>query len=241
MNFGERLRFLRKELDYSLRKMADELGISFSALGKYERNEHQPDFETLEKIADYFDVSIDWLLGRTQGYEHAIRLIDSAVERMNLEVDLNIPPALLNEMILKNIDESQLSLIPVYGTSNGMLNLSEANIIEYEFKHNQDMPEESFFYIISPDDSMKGSNIVKDSKVLCRRLDMIDIKNLDIGKIYLVSYQNSLYVRRVFVNNQDQITLQAENNQFPPIIINNMSDINIIGHVQSVEFNPNKQ
>ncbi len=240
MNFGERLRFLRKELDYSLRKMADELGISFSALGKYERNEHQPDFETLEKIADYFGVSIDWLLGRTQGYEHAIRLIDSAVDRMNPEVDLNISPALLNEMIIKNIDESQLSLIPVYGTSNGILNLSEANIIQYEFKHNQDMSEESFFYIISPDDSMKGSNIVKDSKVLCRRLDMIDIKNLDIGKIYLVSYQNSLYVRRVFVNNQDQITLQAENNQFPPIIINNMYDINIIGHVQSVEFNPNK-
>ncbi len=104
MNFGERLRFLRNELDYSLRKMADELDISFSALGKYERNEHQPDFETLEKIADYFDVSIDWLLGRTQeGYDHAVRLIDSAVERMNpdSEVDLYIPPAILNEMILK--------------------------------------------------------------------------------------------------------------------------------------------
>lgn len=65
MNFGERLRSLRKDIDYSLRKMADELGISFSALGKYERNEHQPDFDTLEKIAEYFDVSIDWLLGRT--------------------------------------------------------------------------------------------------------------------------------------------------------------------------------
>lgn len=106
MNFGERLRFLRNELDYSLRKMADELDISFSALGKYERNEHQPDFETLEKIADYFDVSIDWLLGRTQeGYDHAVRLIDSAVERMNpdSEVDLYIPPAILNEMILKKI------------------------------------------------------------------------------------------------------------------------------------------
>ncbi|MFJ3386331.1 MULTISPECIES: helix-turn-helix domain-containing protein [unclassified Lysinibacillus] len=65
MNFGERLRSLRKDVDYSLRKMADELGISFSALGKYERNEHQPDFDTLEKIAEYFGVSIDWLLGRT--------------------------------------------------------------------------------------------------------------------------------------------------------------------------------
>lgn len=244
MNFGERLRFLRNELDYSLRKMADELDISFSALGKYERNEHQPDFETLEKIADYFDVSIDWLLGRTQeGYDHAIRIIDNAVEKMdpNSEVELYIPPAILNEMILKNIDESHLSLIPVYGAANGMLNLSESNIIQYEFKHNQDMPEESFFYIISPDDSMKGSNIVKDSKVLCRSLDIVDKKNLEEGKIYLVSYQNSLYIRRVFVNNQDQITLQAENVQFPPILIHNMSDINIIGQVQSVEFNPNEQ
>lgn len=42
MNFGERLRSLRKDIDYSLRRMADELGISFSALGKYERNERQP-------------------------------------------------------------------------------------------------------------------------------------------------------------------------------------------------------
>lgn len=65
MNFGERLRSLRNEREYSLRKMADELDISFSALGKYERNEHQPDFDTLEKIANYFDVSVDWLLGRT--------------------------------------------------------------------------------------------------------------------------------------------------------------------------------
>ncbi len=129
----------------------------------------------------------------------------------------------------------------MYGTTNGILNLSEANIIQYEFKHNKDMPEESFFYIISPDDSMKGSNIVKDSKVLCRRLDMIDKNNLEIGKIYLVSYQNYIYIRRVFVNNQDQITLQAENVQFPPILIHNMSDINIIGQVQTVEINPNEQ
>lgn len=64
MSFGERLRALRLEKNFTLRELSKELDISFSALGKYERNEHQPDFETLEKIADYFNVSIDYLLGR---------------------------------------------------------------------------------------------------------------------------------------------------------------------------------
>lgn len=66
MSFGERLRALRLEKKLTLRELAKELDISFSALGKYERNEHQPDFDTLEKLADYFDVSIDYLLGRTE-------------------------------------------------------------------------------------------------------------------------------------------------------------------------------
>ena len=64
MTFGERLRVLRLEKKLTLRELAKELDISFSALGKYERNERQPDFETLEKLADYFNVSIDYLLGR---------------------------------------------------------------------------------------------------------------------------------------------------------------------------------
>lgn len=65
MSFGDRLRSLRKEKNLTLRELANELGISYSALGKYERNEHQPDFDTLEKIANYFDVRVDWLIGRT--------------------------------------------------------------------------------------------------------------------------------------------------------------------------------
>ncbi|MGE7843769.1 helix-turn-helix domain-containing protein [Lysinibacillus sp. NPDC093712] len=40
--------------------------LLYPALGKYEREERQPVFETLEKLADYFDVSIDYLLGRTE-------------------------------------------------------------------------------------------------------------------------------------------------------------------------------
>ncbi|GIO03019.1 hypothetical protein J5TS2_36870 [Brevibacillus halotolerans] len=65
MSFGERLRSLRNEKKLTLRKLSEELNITYSALGKYERNEREPDFETLEKIASYFGVMIDYLIGRT--------------------------------------------------------------------------------------------------------------------------------------------------------------------------------
>ncbi|KEK12994.1 hypothetical protein EP18_03780 [Lysinibacillus sphaericus] len=65
MAFGKRLRLLRNENNLTLRELEKQTGITYSALGKYERDERQPDFDTLEKLADHFDVSIDWLLART--------------------------------------------------------------------------------------------------------------------------------------------------------------------------------
>lgn len=40
-------------------------GLSESAIGMYERNEREPDFQTLNNIANFFDVSIDYLLARS--------------------------------------------------------------------------------------------------------------------------------------------------------------------------------
>ncbi|MET3657831.1 helix-turn-helix domain-containing protein [Sporosarcina psychrophila] len=65
MTFGARLRQLRNGENLTLRELEDETGISFSALGKYERDEREPDFKTLEILATYFGVMIDWLIGRT--------------------------------------------------------------------------------------------------------------------------------------------------------------------------------
>lgn len=65
MTFGERLRQSRNDKNLTLRELENETGISFSALGKYERGEREPDFKTLEMLATYFGVMIDWLIGRT--------------------------------------------------------------------------------------------------------------------------------------------------------------------------------
>ena len=46
--------------------MAQKLGIAKSTISMYENGNREPDFETLEKIADFFNVDTDYLLGRTE-------------------------------------------------------------------------------------------------------------------------------------------------------------------------------
>ena len=56
------LKALRKSADMTLQELADELGTSNQVLSRYERGERQADYETLAKIARFFNVSIDYLL-----------------------------------------------------------------------------------------------------------------------------------------------------------------------------------
>lgn len=46
-------------------EIAEKLKISRSTIGMYETGAREPDFETLERIADFFNIDIDYLLGRT--------------------------------------------------------------------------------------------------------------------------------------------------------------------------------
>lgn len=62
---AERLIELRKKQKITQQTIADYLGITRPAYTAYERGSRQPDYEILEKIADYYKVSVDYLLGRT--------------------------------------------------------------------------------------------------------------------------------------------------------------------------------
>lgn len=63
--FGQRLAKLRKERNLSQYELAEKMGFSRGQIANYEQGTRQPDFETLLKFADYFGVSTDYLLGRT--------------------------------------------------------------------------------------------------------------------------------------------------------------------------------
>lgn len=65
MIFGQRLKQLRKQKELTLRELESSIGVSFSTLSKYERSEYEPDLKTITKLADFFDVSTDYLMGRT--------------------------------------------------------------------------------------------------------------------------------------------------------------------------------
>jgi len=65
MQFGNVLRLLRQRNNMTQKQLADIFGVSESRIGMYERCQRQPDFEMLEAIADYFNVDMDYLTGRT--------------------------------------------------------------------------------------------------------------------------------------------------------------------------------
>lgn len=60
-----RLHFLRKKKNITQQKLAMDLNISQNTLSRYETHTREADYATLIKIADYFNVSLDYLLERT--------------------------------------------------------------------------------------------------------------------------------------------------------------------------------
>lgn len=68
MAINERLKKLRTARGLSQSETADKLGVGLSSYQKYERDKGSvtPSLEVLVRIADYYDVSVDYLLGRAK-------------------------------------------------------------------------------------------------------------------------------------------------------------------------------
>ena len=64
--FQERLRLCRKQTGLTQEQMAAELQIVFRSYRRYESGETEPTLSSLVKMADYFNVSLDYLAGRTE-------------------------------------------------------------------------------------------------------------------------------------------------------------------------------
>lgn len=62
MSFGKILKRLREERDLKQKYVASKIGIGYNALSYYELDKREPDLETLKKLANFYNVSIDYLL-----------------------------------------------------------------------------------------------------------------------------------------------------------------------------------
>ena len=65
IKFAERLQELRRERHVTQKNMAEFLGIQMRSYQSYEGGDRWPDYEKLVALADYFGVTTDYLLGRS--------------------------------------------------------------------------------------------------------------------------------------------------------------------------------
>ena len=63
---GDRLKLLREEMNITQEELGVFFGFSDATINRYEKGQRQPSTEMLCKIADYFCVSVDYLLGRKE-------------------------------------------------------------------------------------------------------------------------------------------------------------------------------
>ena len=108
---GERLKNLRTEKKLRQLDLADHLGVSRTTYTQYETNASEPDNDTLIRIATFFDVSLDFLLGRTDARKHIVDLPeDYTVDPDKLQVFMRASQTLPEEE-MKKIREYAAMLI----------------------------------------------------------------------------------------------------------------------------------
>lgn len=67
------LRLLREEKGLSQQKLADMLNISQQAIFKYEKTANEPDISTLIRLAEIFEVTVDFLIGNSDSRERNVK------------------------------------------------------------------------------------------------------------------------------------------------------------------------
>lgn len=118
MNFGKRLRQLRKEKGLTQAELAKLLSIGESTVSFYESGKRQPDYETLIRLAEVFNVSVDYLLGRTEHKQGHIS--DAKVKTETIAAHRSDDPmSELPEEARKSLEEFKEFIFRKYGKGSG--------------------------------------------------------------------------------------------------------------------------
>ncbi|MCX2825295.1 helix-turn-helix domain-containing protein [Bacillus pseudomycoides] len=100
---GKKISELRKQQKLSQYELAERLGFSRGKLANYEQGQREPDYDTLKKIADFFEVSTDYLLGRTEKKELFSNPIPNLSEKEKRDIAKDLEKTLEQ---LENSDEA---------------------------------------------------------------------------------------------------------------------------------------
>lgn len=194
--FGKTLKELRTSHNISGAKLSEDLHIHRGTLSNWELGRRTPDPETLLKIANYFNVTVDHLLGNDKD--------DTDV--FNLKGDV---------AFLSKFKGDNMVKVPVLGVIKaGIPMYAEENIIDYEFVHQEELQVgEEYFYLQVRGDSMINAGIPDGSRVLIKSQSFIE-NDGDIMAIRVNSDEATL--KRVY-KQEAGLLLQSENSCYPPM------------------------
>ena len=103
------LRFLREKHSVTQKQLADVIGVSQQSINKYENHNIEPDLQTLMHIADYFNTSVDYLIGYSE-LRHKIEAVSS--------YDLNQQESKFMDSFRKLSPDQQQSILTTIGLFN---------------------------------------------------------------------------------------------------------------------------
>ena len=204
--FPERLKSLRTEKGWPQQRLADELKLSKSSINMYERGEREPSFETMEAIADLFNVDMDYLYGRTD-----IKIAEPIVAHIPPGYDP--PPRMVKKPLIGDI-------------ACGKPITAEQNITDY-----LDVPENirCDFCLRCHGDSMIDAGI-RDNDVVYIRCQ----PKVEDGEIAAVRIGGEATLKRVYYDYGGQsLTLMPANSSYRPKTYtgSDLEDVQIEGKV----------
>ena len=119
LNLSENIRRNRRESNLSQETFAERLGVSFQTISKWERGECYPDIEMLPKIANFFGITIDALMGADQNQEKEyVNALQEELRKCDIVRDENTLVRKAEEGLRKYPNNHLLMAWIVYGAQN---------------------------------------------------------------------------------------------------------------------------
>ena len=206
--FSDRLRQLRTVKGLSQLDFAKQLGISKSSVNMYERGEREPNFELLEAIADYFNVDMDYLLGKSE-YATKYHWLRQAIPESDFPDNV--------------IPLPQMRKIPLLGSiACGAPILAEEHI-----EGQVDIPASihADFALTCKGDSMINARIYDGDLVYIRQQEEVQS-----GEIAAVLIDGEATLKRVRIH-PDRVILEPANPLYDPLVFRGeeMNNVHILG------------
>ncbi|WP_158099415.1 LexA family transcriptional regulator [Pseudoflavonifractor sp. An85] len=195
--FNDRLKLLRRESGLSQQDFANQIGTSKSSVNMYERGEREPGIEMLEAIADYFNVDMDYLLGKS---EH--RNKSAWMEKMSSQPFADDFP---NDYIANNFSPVLVKQFPLLGN----IACGEPIFAENHFEAYMGAGEnvKADFCLRAKGDSMIGARIQDGDIVFIRKQEIVNN-----GEIAAVLIGDEAMLKRVYYDKENGILMLFSEN-----------------------------